>query len=69
MKFGTQSREGLVFSAYGVYAVRPDDARSFDARSVVRQLHGGVDVVLVLLLSGACVTLDMRAIGGVSFAS
>ena len=49
MKFGTQSREGLVFSAYGVYAVRPDDARSFDARSVVqRQLHGGVDVVLVL---------------------
>ena len=43
MKFGTQSREGLVFSAYGLYAVRPDDARS-----VVRQLHGGVDVVLVL---------------------
>ena len=43
MTFGTQSREGLVFSAYGAYAVRPDDARS-----VVRQLHGGVDVVLVL---------------------
>jgi hypothetical protein len=43
MTFGTQSREGLVFSAYAVYAVRPDDARS-----AVRQLHGGVDVVLVL---------------------